>query len=116
MFQLPMQTSGESAAAYEPLVSILTPVYNGEAYLAACLESVQRQTYRNFRHVIINNCSTDATLEIAQQFAARDPRVTVVTNPEFVGIIENHNIAFRHVDPDAKYCKILSADDLLDEF
>ena len=48
-----------------PLVSVLTPVYNGEDYLAECIESILAQTYRNFEYTIVNNCSKDRSLEIA---------------------------------------------------
>ena len=45
----------------EPLVSIITPVYNGEKFISECLESIRTQTYSNFEHIIVNNCSTDRT-------------------------------------------------------
>ena len=97
----------------QPLVTVLTPVYNGEKYLAECIESVLAQTYSNWEYCIINNRSTDRSLEIANSYAARDPRVRVITNVEFVGIIENHNIAFRQVSTESKYCKVLHAPDWL---
>ena len=53
-------------------VSVVTPVYNGEDYLAECIESVLAQTHTNFDYLIINNCSTDATLAIAEGRAAVD--------------------------------------------
>ena len=94
-----------------PLVSILTPVYNGEKYLAECIRSVLAQTYQNWEYTIVNNCSTDKTLEIAQKYANEDKRVKVLSNDRFVGVIENHNIAFGHLSPQSKYCKVVSADD-----
>jgi glycosyltransferase involved in cell wall biosynthesis len=97
----------------QPLVSVLTPVYNGASYLAECIESVLRQTYVNFEYIIVNNCSTDATLEIANRFAAKDSRIRVHTNEEFVGVIANHNIAFSLISPAARYCKVVSADDAI---
>lgn len=96
-----------------PLVSVLTPVYNGEDYLVDCIESVLRQTYQNFEYIIINNCSKDRTLAIAQEYAKRDPRIRVHDNEKFVGVIDNHNIAFNQMSPDAQYCKVVSADDYL---
>ncbi len=99
------------SAQAAPLVTVVTPVFNGEAYLEECLESVLRQTYERWECVVVNNRSTDRTLEIAESFAVRDPRVRVITNEAFVGVIQNHNIACRQVGPDAKYCKVLQADD-----
>jgi glycosyltransferase involved in cell wall biosynthesis len=71
------------------------------------------QTYQNWEYFIVNNCSTDRTLEIAQAYAERDARIRIVTNTQFVGRQENHNIAFRHVPLNSKYCKVVHADDWL---
>jgi glycosyltransferase involved in cell wall biosynthesis len=95
----------------QPLVSILTPVYNGEKYLAECIESVFAQTYDNWEYIIVNNCSTDGTLAIAQNYARKDTRIHVYSNAHFVGAIDNHNIAFTSISPQSKYCKVVSADD-----
>jgi glycosyltransferase involved in cell wall biosynthesis len=97
----------------EPLVSVVTPVYNMGIYLAECIESVLQQTYKNYEYIIVNNCSTDDCLEIALRYAEKDSRIKVHSNNKFVGVIENHNIAFRHISPSAKYCKVVSADDFL---
>jgi glycosyltransferase involved in cell wall biosynthesis len=97
----------------QPLVSVVTPVYNMGQFLAECIESVLRQTYNNFEYIIVNNCSTDNSLEIASTFAKKDSRVRVHNNNKFVGVIENHNIAFSLVSPGAKYCKVVSADDFI---
>jgi len=97
----------------EPLVSVLTPVYNGEEFLAECIESVLAQTYSNWEYIIINNCSTDRTLEIALDYAKKDSRILVRSNDGFVGVIENHNIAFTLLSSRAKYCKVVSADDFI---
>jgi glycosyltransferase involved in cell wall biosynthesis len=94
-----------------PYVSILTPVYNGEKYLAECIESVLAQTYGNWEYIIVDNCSTDQSADIARSYASRDSRITVHSYNQFVGLIENHNRAFRLISPDSKYCKVVSADD-----
>lgn len=96
-----------------PPVSVVTPVYNGEKFLAECIESVLGQTYQNWEYLIVNNCSTDRTLEIAQKYAAKDSRVRVHNNREFLSALQNHNHALRHISPETKYCKLLQADDLL---
>jgi hypothetical protein len=93
------------------LVSVVTPVFNGAEYLAECIESVLAQDYGDYQYTILNNCSTDATLEIAQAYARKDRRVHVETNRSFVSAIENHNRLFGLVPGGHKYCKVVSADD-----
>lgn len=96
-----------------PLVSVVTPVHNAQAYLAECIESVLRQTYQNWQYIIVDNCSTDSSLDIAKGYAALDSRISVLSNKTFVGSIENHNIAVQQISKESKYCKVVSADDWL---
>ena len=63
-----------------PLISVLIPARNEEAYLAECLGSVCSQDYPRLEILLINDRSTDRTAEIAQEFADRDPRVRVISN------------------------------------
>jgi glycosyltransferase involved in cell wall biosynthesis len=96
-----------------PLVYVLTPVYNGEAYLEECIESVLAQTYPYWEHLILDNQSTDRTQEIARRYAARDHRIRLVRTDRFVDVIENHNTACRSVPAEASYVKFVHADDWL---
>jgi glycosyltransferase involved in cell wall biosynthesis len=100
-------------ACEHPLVSVVTPVYNGEPYLRECIESVLAQTYSNWEYVIVNNCSKDGTLEIAKEYARKDRRIHVYSNEALLPIIANHNRAFNLIAPNSKYCKVVSADDWL---
>ena len=97
----------------QPLVSVVTPVYNGEAFLAQCIESVLKQTHQNYEYIIVNNCSADRTLQIALDYAQKHGRIRVHNNEKFVAVIANHNIAFGLISREAKYCKVVSADDFL---
>jgi glycosyltransferase involved in cell wall biosynthesis len=97
----------------EPLVSVVTPVFNGEPYLRDCIESVVAQSYTHWDYTIVNNCSTDRTLEIAREYAAKDRRIRIHNNPTFVPVIENDNIAFRQISLASKYCKPVAADDMI---
>lgn len=96
-----------------PLVTVLTPVYNMGSFLGACIESVLAQKYERWEYIIVNNCSTDESLEIADRYAVKDRRIRVHNNQQFVGVIENHNIAFNLMPQTAKYCKVVSADDMI---
>ena len=99
---------------HRALVSVTTPVYNGERTLGGCIESVLAQTYVDWDLTIVDNCSTDRTPEIAAQYAAKDPRIRVRTNSTFVPVIQNYNNAARSASSDSSYCKIVAADDRLD--
>jgi len=96
-----------------PLVSVITPVYKGEKYLRECIESVLAQTYQNWEYIIVNNCSTDNTLKIAQKYAEGDRRIRIHNNDQFLTVIQNHNHAFSLISDNSKYCKVLQADDWL---
>src|SRR5689334_10610487 len=95
----------------KPHVSIVTPVYNEEEHLAECIESVLAQTYENWDYVIVDNCSTDKSLEIARTYAAKDRRIRVHTNDQFLEMIPNRSVAVRQMSPDSKYCKVVLGDD-----
>lgn len=94
-----------------PLVSVVTPVFNEEQHLATCIESVLAQTYRNWEYIIVNNCSTDRSLEIARRYSSNDRRIRVVENKEFLKAVPNHNAALRLISSVSKYCKLVFADD-----
>jgi glycosyltransferase involved in cell wall biosynthesis len=95
----------------EPLVSVVTPFFNTEDYLSECIESVQKQSYRNWEYLLVNNRSTDRSLEIAESYARRDSRIRVLTNSSFVNQVQNYNGALRSISDDSSYCKIVQADD-----
>jgi glycosyltransferase involved in cell wall biosynthesis len=96
-----------------PLVSVVTPVYNGERHLEECLESVLAQRYPHWDHVVVDNASGDRSVEIARRYAAKDPRIRVVARTEHLDVIGSHNAAFRELSPRSRYCKPLQADDWL---
>ena len=96
-----------------PLVSVVTPVYNGERHLAECLESVLAQRYRDWEHVVVDNASRDRSVEIACRYAAKDPRIRVVARQEHLHVIASHNAALREMSPQSRYCKVLQGDDWL---
>jgi len=97
-----------------PLVSVVTPFYNTQAYLSECIESVLRQTYTNWEYVLVDNCSNDGSGEIARRYEARYPdRIRVVHTDSFLSQIQNYNFALSCISPESKYCKIVQADDFL---
>lgn len=103
----------KTPSASEPLVSVITPVFNGAVYLDACIESVLAQTYSHWEYILVDNCSTDETLAVAKRYAATDPRIKIYANSQFLPQIANWNHALRRISPNSKYCKVLHADDWL---
>jgi glycosyltransferase involved in cell wall biosynthesis len=97
----------------KPLVSIVTPVYNTEKYISEAIESVLAQDYDNWEYVIVNNCSTDRTQEIAQSYAEKDSRIRIHNNDRFLDLMDNWNHAMRLISLQSKYCKVVHADDWL---
>src|SRR5262245_44177768 len=95
----------------EPLVSVITPVYNGEPYLEQCIESVLKQTYTNWDYLIVNNCSTDCSLEIAKKYAAIEPRIRIHDNDKFLPQLKNCNLALSLISSHCAYYKMVQADD-----
>ncbi|MDQ2901834.1 MAG: glycosyltransferase [Acidobacteriota bacterium] len=93
------------------MVSILVPVYNREAFLAACLESACAQTVRDFEVVVVDNASTDGTWDICRQFAGRDSRVRIFRNAENLGPVRNWRRCFDEAR--GELGKVLFSDDLM---
>ena len=80
-----------------PLLSVLMPVYNAENYLAAAVESILNQSYNNFEFIIINDGSTDKSLEILQNYSKKDKRIKL-TSRENKGLVHtlNEGLALIH--------------------
>ena len=68
------------------LVSVIIPIYNVDKYLAACIESVQKQTYQNLEMILIDDGSTDGSGKICDEYEKTDNRITVIHQ-------ENHGIS-----------------------
>jgi glycosyltransferase involved in cell wall biosynthesis len=82
----------------EKKISIVLPVYNGSGYLAEAIESVIAQTYAYWELIIVNDCSTDNTLAIASDYAAKDARIKVFSNVENLKLPNSLNVGFEHAD------------------
>lgn len=93
------------------MVSVVVPLYNNAAYLPECIESILSQTYRNWECIVLNNCSTDGSLEILEGYAEKDHRIIIKSNRHFLSAEQNHNAALRYISSASKYTKMVFADD-----
>ncbi len=96
---------------HKPLVSIGVPAYNGEEYLAECLDSIKNQSYSNWECVISNNFSSDNTAAVAEKYVKSDPRFKLFHTKELLPITDNWNFCYSLISDDASYFKLLPADD-----
>jgi len=74
-----------------PIISVLMPAYNAEKYIAESIESILNQTFTDFEFIIIDDCSTDKTWEIIQEYANKDKRIIAMRNGKNLGIAGNRN-------------------------
>lgn len=93
-----------------PLVSVVVPVFNGEATIQNTLTSIQRQTYSNLQVIVVNDGSTDRTASIIEAFPKKDNRFTVVYQ-ENAGLAKARNCGLRYVI--GEFITYVDADDCL---
>ena len=94
----------------QPLVSVITPCYNMEKFVAATIESVRNQTYPHWEMLIVDDASTDGTAAIIQSLAEQDGRIRVAVKPSHIGIADSRNHAIQMAK--GHYLAFLDADDL----
>ena len=70
-------------------VDILLATYNGEQYLREQLDSIMCQTYSNFRLIISDDCSSDSTKEILEEYVEKDKRIIVFSQEKNLGVVKN---------------------------
>ena len=92
-----------------PLVSIITPAYNAENYIAQTIESVQNQSFSNWELLIVNDCSSDGTLNIAERYAAKDTRIKTTTAAHSSGAAAARNLGLAQAK--GQYIAFLDSDD-----
>ena len=92
----------------EPLVSIIVPVYNVESYLSPCLESIQRQSWRNLEVLMVDDGSTDGSSAVCADMAVADPRFRLLRQ-ENAGVSAARNAALTLAG--GKYLQFVDGDD-----
>ncbi|MBB1284680.1 glycosyltransferase family 2 protein [Flavisolibacter sp. BT320] len=95
----------------QPIVSVLMTAYNREAYIAEAIESVLASTFTDFELLIVDDCSTDKTVTIANSYAQKDARITVFQNEKNLTQFGNRNKAAALAN--GKYIKFVDSDDII---
>lgn len=93
--------------------AVLIPVHNAERFLRECLDSVIGQTFADFEVIACDDGSTDGSLVVLREYAARDPRIRVLVNPENRGIVATRNRLLSELPDDAGFVAWLDSDDVM---
>ena len=94
----------------KPLVSIVTPVYNGEKFIKYTIESVINQTFKDFEMIIVDDISNDKTSEIVKSYVKKDKRIQYYLLPQKSGAAMARNYAISKAK--GRYIAFLDGDDL----
>ena len=92
------------------LISVIIPMYNAEKFIGKLLNSIKLQTYHNLEVIIVDDGSTDKSLKIANEFALRDNRITVISSMH-VGVGNVRNIGIERAKD--QYITFIDADDYI---
>jgi hypothetical protein len=93
------------------MISVLLTSYNRERYIAESIESVLAQTCRDFELILVDDCSTDRSAEIAREYSRKDDRIRVIVNPTNVGQFQNRRLAASLAR--GQYLKYHDSDDVM---
>ena len=94
----------------EILVSIVVPVYNSEEFIKDTIKTVKEQTYQNWELLLVNDCSTDNSVEIIKKYEKEDKRIKLILLEKNLGAAIARNTGIQHAK--GKYIAFLDSDDL----
>lgn len=94
----------------KPAITVITPVYNGAAYIGETIDSVLQQSFTDFEYIIVDDCSSDSTPEILEKYALLDSRISVMKNDANSGPLISRNNAIDRSKAD--YVAFIDADDV----
>jgi teichuronic acid biosynthesis glycosyltransferase TuaG len=94
----------------QPLVSIITPLYNAAPFIAQTIASVQDQTYQNWEQIIVDDCSTDSSVDVVKALAGFDNRIKLITLSRNSGAAHTRNVATEAAQ--GTFIAFLDSDDL----
>jgi len=93
-----------------PRISVIMSVYNGQRHVSKAIDSIIAQTFSDWQFLIVDDASTDGTAVILKDYAAKDGRIKIITNPENLGLTKSLNIAIGRAE--AEFLARQDADDI----
>lgn len=94
------------------LISVIVPIYNTEQYISVCLESILKQTYKNIEVILVDDGSTDGSLQICMNYAKNDSRISIV-RAEHKGLVMARKLGVEKSR--GLYCIFVDSDDWIAE-
>ncbi len=95
-----MKKNEQSSSTNKPLVSVVMPVFNGERFIAKAIESILNQTLKNFEFIIVNDASTDKSLEIISKYKKKDQRIRLIDNKRNIHMSLSLNLGINQAKSD----------------
>ena len=92
-----------------PKISVIVPVYNVEKYLSECLDSIINQTFPDFEIICVNDCSTDKSGNILEDYSRKDNRIKIFYHQFNQGLGAARNTGLKNAH--GKYVQFLDSDD-----
>ena len=92
-----------------PYISVIVPVYNTEAYVGKCLDSLVHQTLHELEIIVIDDCGQDKAMDIVREYSQQDERITIITNDRNSGVAHSRNIGIKHAQ--GEYVSFIDSDD-----
>ena len=93
-------------------ISVIIPIYNSEKYLQKCLDSIINQTFKDIEIICVDDCSTDKSLEILQDYASKDSRIKILHNDKNINVGASRNRGLEIAT--GKYIHFVDSDDWLE--
>ena len=99
------------------MVSVIVPIYNVEKYIEECLGSIENQTLnkKEYEVILINDCSTDNSLEKAQKFVERNKNFKLINNKNNMGLSRTRNVGIKAISKNSKRIFFIDSDDYISE-
>ncbi|WP_185858820.1 glycosyltransferase family 2 protein [Vreelandella populi] len=95
-FFLRIESEATSSASSGELITVIMPAYNSEATIAKSISSILKQTWQNLQLIVVDDCSSDKTYEVAQKALANDKRAILLKNEKNVGPYVSKNLALKY--------------------
>ena len=102
----------KESSKFEPVISVIMPLFNADKYLSESLDSVLNQTFKQFELICIDDFSDDATVKIVRDYQEKDSRISIILNKQHSGAAFSRNTGIKMAK--GQFICFLDGDDIFD--